>query len=317
MACRRSGITVKVVCLLSGLVGLAVFPSLSSCRNAGDAASGSAVKADLEIRAMTFNIRYGTANDGQNRWENRRELVCNVLRDNQPDVAGLQEALRFQLDEIRKVLTDYGELGVGRDDGNTQGEYAAILYRVEKFRVDESGTFWLSDTPEVPGSNQWGNACVRICTWARLIDKKSGKGFYIYNLHLDHVSQSGREKSVVLLTQRICSRKHGDQFIVTGDFNAGENNPAILYLKGRTELGSAANPIPMVDTFRILHQDSTDVGTVHSFKGGVTGEKIDYILVPKAAKVSESQIVRTSFGGYWPSDHFPVIARLYLPAPEN
>jgi endonuclease/exonuclease/phosphatase family metal-dependent hydrolase len=314
--------TVKVVFVLSVLFSLAALTGLCSCRNVGYTPGGNAVKEDLEIRAMTFNIRYGTADDGRNRWENRRDAVFDVLRENQPDLIGLQEALRFQIDQIRRALTEYGELGVGRDDGKTQGEYCAILYRLTRFNVDESWTFWFSDTPKVPGSNQWGNACVRICTWARLLDKKSGGGLYIYNLHLDHVSQQGREKSVILLTKRIAERKHKDPFVVTGDFNAGQNNPAVMYLKGKAVFddgrgGKLTNPVLMVDTFRVLHPDATEVGTFHEFKGGTTGEKIDYIFAPPGVVVVESQIIRTQYNGRWPSDHFPVTARLHLSAGDK
>jgi len=267
---------------------------------------------------MSFNIRYGTANDGQNRWEHRREMVFDVLRKHRPDVVGLQETLRFQIDEIRQALPEYGEIGVGRDDGKTKGEYCAILYCRDRFGVDESGTFWLSDTPEVPGSITWGNACTRICTWARLVEKKSDRAFYVFNLHLDHVSQPSREKSVVLLTQRILGRKHPDAFVVTGDFNAGENNPAILYLKARSSLagehaGKPRNPVPMVDTFRLLHPDAVEAGTFNGFVGKRKGEKIDFVLTTLGVEVIEAQILRDEVNGRYPSDHFPVTARLRLP----
>ena len=276
----------------------------------------------LALHVMSFNIRYGTANDGQNRWENRRELVFDVLRKHRPDVVGLQEALRFQIDEIRQALVEYDEIGVGRDDGKTKGEYCAILYCRDRFGVDESGTFWLSDTPEVAGSITWGNACTRICTWARLVEKESRRAFYVFNLHLDHVSQPSREKSVVLITQRIMNRKHPDTFVVTGDFNAGENNPAILYLKGKSPLGDgygdkSKSPAATVDTFRVLHPDATEVGTFNGFRGNRKGEKIDFVFATSDAQVLEAQILHDNIDGRYPSDHFPVTARLRLPAPSE
>jgi endonuclease/exonuclease/phosphatase family metal-dependent hydrolase len=292
---------------------------LCSCQYAKGADSDRTRPEGLELRVMSFNIRYGTANDGENHWNKRHRMVFDVLRNHPSDVVGLQETLRFQIDEIRKDLPAYGEIGVAREDGRADGEYSAILYRLDRFDVGESGTFWLSDTPEVPGSITWGNACTRICTWARLIDKKSGKAFYIFNLHLDHVSQPSREKSAVLLAQRIHNRKHTDPFVLTGDFNAGETNPVITYLKGRAALGgedgtSSKNPVPMVDTFRVLSPDATDVGTFNAFKGKRGGEKIDFVFTTSDVRVLEAQILHDNVDGRYPSDHFPLTARLRLPA---
>jgi endonuclease/exonuclease/phosphatase family metal-dependent hydrolase len=273
----------------------------------------------FDLQVMTFNIRYGTADDGENQWQKRRQMVFGVLRNHQPDIVGLQEALHFQLNEINRALPEYGQLGVGRDDGRTKGEYCALLYRRERLDVDESDTFWFSDTPEIPGSVTWGNACTRICTWARFIEKNSGRACYLFNVHLDHVSQLSREKSAALLTQRIYSRTHPDPFVVTGDFNAGEDNPVVLYLKGKVRLGTEKkgefeNPVPMVDTFRVLHPDAVEVGTFNEFVGNHKGEKIDYIFVEPNVNVLEAQILDDNDNGCYPSDHFPVTARILLPA---
>jgi len=273
---------------------------------------------ELELRIMTFNIRYGSANDGENHWKNRKKMVCNVLRDHPSDVVGLQEALRFQIDTIREAHPVYGEIGVAREDGIIEGEYSCILYRTDRFGVGESGTFWFSDTPEIAGSNTWGNACVRICSWARLIETKTGKAFYIYNLHLDHVSQPSREKSAVLLAERIKNRRYKDPFVVTGDFNAGENNPVIKYLKSEITVegpdrSKARTSVPMIDTFRVLHPDVKDVRTAHGFKGTRQGNKIDYVFVPPGTKVLEAEILYDNIDGQYPSDHFPVDARFRLP----
>ena len=273
---------------------------------------------ELELRIMTFNIRYGSANDGENHWKNRREMVSDVIRNHPSDVVGLQEALRFQMDEIREAHPVYGEIGVAREDGNNDGEYSSVLYRTDRFGVGESGTFWFSDTPEVAGSNTWGNACVRICSWARLIETKTGKAFYIFNLHLDHVSQPSREKSAVLLAERIRSRRYKNPFVVTGDFNTGENNPVVTYLKGEIAVEGpdgrkAKTPVRMVDTFRVLHPDVKDVRTAHGFRGTRQGNKIDYVFVPPGTKVLEAQILYDNVDGRYPSDHYPVDARFRLP----
>ncbi|MBN2377546.1 MAG: endonuclease/exonuclease/phosphatase family protein [Sedimentisphaerales bacterium] len=280
---------------------------------------------ELEVRVMSFNIRYGSAADGENRWDKRKELVYEVIRKEDGDFVGLQEALDFQLEAIKKNVAGYEHVGIGREVGG-KGEYSAILYRSKRFGVLESGTFWLSDTPEKV-SKGWGNNIVRICTWGRFIEKKTGKCVYVYNTHLDHESQVSREKSARLLMERIGKRRYADPFMLTGDFNAGENNPAILYLKGKksgedksktegevtgegSEEKGEVNPKPVVDSFRVLHGKAKKVGTFNGFKGVSDGDKIDFIFVEPGIKVLEAQIVRTHKENRYPSDHFPITARL-------
>lgn len=265
-----------------------------------------------ELHVMSFNIRYGTANDGPDHWKNRKEQVCELIGRSDCDLIGLQEALRFQIDEIRAAVPVYGEIGVGREDGRTKGEYSGILYRTDRLIVAEAGTFWLSDTPEVPGSMTWGNRITRVCTWGRFIHKPSGQAFYHFNTHFDHQSQPSREKAAVLLARRIRDRQHPDPVVVTGDFNAGESNPAVRYLKGDLDL-DGKTPVPFVDSFRLLHPEATEVGTFHAFKGTRTGDKIDYIFVQPDAKVLEARIWHDNEDGRYPSDHFPITARLVLP----
>ena len=255
------------------------------------------------LRVMTFNIRYGTADDGADSWDKRRDIVFAVIRDEAPDIIGTQEALRFQLDELRRALPEYAELGVGRTDGDTAGEYAAILYRRDRLRVEESGTFWFSDTPEVPGSIDWGATLPRICSWARFVDERSADTLYVYNVHLDHQSQESREQSARLLLERIGARRHPDPVIVTGDFNAAEDNPAMRVLIGERQ---ARDGLRLRDTFRLLHPGAVDVGTFHGFRGVRVGPKIDFVLVSQGFDVLEAAILHEARDGRYPSDHFPV-----------
>ncbi len=253
------------------------------------------------LTVMSFNIRYGTANDGPDRWELRREQMFALLKAQGADVIGLQEALHFQIDEILAALPEYRMVGVGRSDGGQGGEYAAILYRASRLRVRQSSTFWFSDTPEIVKSNTWGAALERICTWA-LFDDTQGTPFYLFNLHLDHVSQPAREKSGALLLNRIAARSPTLPVIVTGDFNTGEANPVTR------EVAKVLR-----DTFRVVHRNAIEVGTANQFKlGTTTGDKIDYIFVEPGTEVISADIVRTSVGGRYPSDHFPVVARIRL-----
>ena len=315
---KNSSITLKMLISLCAFFSLWLVLGLCSCGAIEQSYTNRGAGGGFELKVMSFNIRCGDANDGENRWENRRQMVFDAIRDYQPDIVGLQEALRFQIDQIRVALPEYSELGVGRSDGKTKGEYSAILYRTDRFNVDESSTFWFSNTPDVPNSKHWGNKMTRICTWARLTERKSSGSLYFYNLHLDNRSQPSRERSVELLTQRIRDRKFSEPVIVTGDFNAGEDNPAILYIKGKRSLaagdnGESTNPVPMVDTFRLLHPDATVVGTSHRFEGRRDGKKIDYIFVTPNIQVLEVSIVHTQRNGRYPSDHFPVTARLVIP----
>ncbi len=291
------GLMVSGLCLTVAMAGTEEAKSLKS----------------LELRMMTFNVRTGTANDGPNNWKLRKDLVFEVFRNEKPDVAGLQEPFRFQIDELEQALPEYGLIGIGREDGKSKGEHAAILYKKEGLEVQDSGTFWFSDTPEVPGSITWGNACTRICTWARFRDKRSGQSFYHFNLHIDHVSQPSREKSVRLLADRIAKRQHpAEPFVVTGDFNVDESNPVIQYLLGKgsesKDGATSGTQIRLVDTFRVVQPDATEAGTFCEFVGKKTGEKIDYILVPPQTKVLGAEIVRWNKDGRYPSDHFPVTA---------
>jgi endonuclease/exonuclease/phosphatase family metal-dependent hydrolase len=252
------------------------------------------------LTVMSFNIRYGTAKDGDNDWTHRRTALFDVIREQDADLIGLQEALAFQVDEILAAAPVYASIGVGRDDAGAGGELSPILFRKNRFHVAEAGTFWFSDTPAVPGSRSWGNNITRICTWARLIDR-DGRGFYLYNVHLDHQSQPSRERSTQLLRERIDARAlTADPVVVTGDFNAGEKNPALVTLLG-----------PFVDTFRVVRPDEQPAGTFTAFEfGNVGGEKIDYVLVPPGTEVQHADIVRFSRNRRYPSDHFPVVARV-------
>lgn len=296
--------------LARGIIALALSSQLAACRTAERTPA-------FELRVMTFNIRYGTADDGEDSWPLRHQLVADVIADRDPDVLGVQEALKFQLDELSDRLGRYRIIGVGRDDGEEAGEYSAIMYRASRFESVSSGTFWLSDAPEVPGSIGWGNQITRICTWGLLRDRVSGQQFYIYNTHLDHQSQSARERAVELIASRIHNRPSADPVILTGDFNAGEENRAMRYLRGESERAYAPGTDPTApanfrDTYRVVHRDSAAVGTFNAFRGDSTGEKIDAVLVSGEWRVTAAAIVRTSVGGRYPSDHFPVVATISL-----
>ncbi len=256
----------------------------------------------VSLEAMSFNIRFGTANDGENAWPLRRSALLTQLKAESPDVLGLQEALAGQLDEIVEAMPEYGRLGVGRDDGVSAGEHSAILYRRDRLGVLQSGTFWLSDTLDVIASKTWGNRITRVCTYALFQDRLNQRSFWVFNVHLDHESQPSRERSVDLVLKRIQNATPAAPSLVLGDFNAGESNPAVrAMVKGG-----------FLDSFRIKHPDQKEVGTFTAFeKAGE--DKIDYVFVStgKAGpdwKVERAEILREKVSGRFTSDHYPVVA---------
>lgn len=323
----------RVLAVLAA-VAVTVVAAAEPPPSASSPAPDASADRDPDLVLMTFNIRYATSRDSENAWDRRRDLLAEVIRDADPDVVGLQEALASQLDDLARLLPQYARIGVGRDDGEAAGEHSAILYRRGRFEVAgdgaEQGTFWLSDTPEVPGSRSWGNTIPRICTWARFIDRDAppdSPGFYIFNTHLDHRSQPSRERAAELIAARIHAREHQDApAILMGDLNAGEDNRVLRYLRGEIERASPADaPIPAPPpsprlrcAFRAANPDAEDVGTYHGFTGVHTGDMIDHILVPQGTTVLASRIIRTAGDrGHYPSDHFPVLARVRLSNPRG
>lgn len=297
------------------LLLLSTFFVLQSCQSGKTLGDFVSRDKSVSLNVMSFNIRYGTADDGNNSWNYRDHTVVQVLEDYDPDMVGLQEALHFQIQQILDSLPEYAMIGVGRDDGKTEGEYSAILYKKDLFEVIKHDTFWFSETPQVIASADWGNSITRICTWGHFQYVDSGEQFYLYNAHLDHRSQNSREMSVVLLSDKIQNRDTDDPVIVTGDLNAGERNPAILYLKGKADIvndETYQNPFPLVDSYRVKHPDATQVGTFNGFEGEMDGEKIDYVFIQPTLEVIKADIIDDSYQGRYPSDHFPVYAVVAL-----
>ena len=290
-----------------------ILPGLSGCVEQKEI-----VAADIQftpdrtcvLRVMTFNIRVDTLFDGLNTWSSRRRIVIDTMADNSADVIGLQEAKNHQVRQIQQALPLYSNYGAGRNDGDKKGETCAIFYRKDRFELDDRGTFWFSDTPSIPGSKDWGNLWPRICSWIHLIDKADKTGFYVYNLHLDNWSQNSRERSVHLLTSRIAARKTRDPFIIMGDFNMEEYNSAMVYLQNTDHQRQYP---PMMTAWQSLHSGRSGPGTRHRSKGNSFGPKIDHISVGENTRVTEVYLDRRKVNGRYPSDHFPVIAKILLP----
>ena len=260
-----------------------------------------------ELKVMTFNIRVDTVIDGWHRWKQRKYMVADTIKSNAADIIGLQEAKEKQLRLIRQVMPQYATYAVGRNNGRTKGETCAILYRKDRFVLLDSDTFWFSNTPSRPGSKDWGNLWPRICSWVRLMDRTTGKAFYVYNVHLDNLSQNSRELSTRMLAGRIAARKTKDPFVVLGDFNMELSNPAMRYLQNYT----SQTPFPrMIDAWSAVHFREPRIGTRHGFHGRTSGPTIDHIPLCENTIPLDVKIDRRQYNGKYPSDHFPVIAKI-------
>lgn len=311
-----TGFRILPLCLISMLLG-------SGCRNERVTGPPKAVAVredgEVELRLMSFNVRYESPDDRDSRsWRERVSGAVRMIRRLEPDCIGVQEAEHGQAADLWASLPDYEFFGVGRDDGLRDGEYSGIFYRKDRFRADpdDCGTFWLSDTPETPGSRTWGNEIPRVAAWIRLLDLATGRGFYLYNTHWDHRNQASRERAAVLMAARIDSRKHADEPVaLIGDFNSIESNPGLLYLTGKRARVAEAERVwegGLLDTYQALHSQEKNRRTLHFWSGSREGNvKVDHILVSRSAKIEESGIV----SGDEPmvSDHFPVTARIAFP----
>jgi len=267
-----------------------------------------------EVKVMTFNIRVDTILDGFHRWKQRKEMVVDTINSNAADVIGLQEAEMDQVQLIQYALPQYHNYAIGRKNGRTRGETCAIFFRKDRFMVLETGTFWFSDTPTVPGTKDWGNLWPRICSWVHLLDRTTRTGFYVYNVHMDNLSQNSREKSADLLADKIAARRTLDPFIVMGDFNMSADNPAMKHLQ---QVGYRADYTNTVDAWSSVHFMEPKIGTRHGFDGDTDGPMIDHIRLCNNIIPLEVNVDQRNYDGKYPSDHFPVTAKVLIRRPSQ
>lgn len=268
----------------------------------------SPVKAqNMTLQVMTFNLRYANAREApdmlQNTWAQRRPVTKALLSLTAPDLIGTQEGLYGQIKDIAADNPEYAWIGQGRS-GGSRGEFMAVFYRQARFEPLEFDHFWLSDTPAAVASSTWGNNNIRMVTWVKFRDRQTNREFYFLNTHLDHISQSAREKSAALILERVGALQTTLPVVLTGDFNvpAGENQVYDI-LTGTGGFSdtwtSAARRIgPPANTF-------------HGYKPTVfDGKRIDWILSRGALLAESSEVVTFEKAGQRPSDHFPVVATL-------
>lgn len=270
---------------------------------AADNPTGTSKSSTLCV--MSYNLR--TANGDKktvNAWEKRRPLVHELINVLSPDLIGTQEGIISQLNDIAADLPGYAWIGTGRDGGK-KGEFMAIFYKKARLEPLETNHFWLSDTPEVVASSTWGNNCKRMVTWVKFRDRQTGKEFYHFNTHFDHQVQAAREKSSELIRSRVQALNTQLPVLLTGDFNAYPDNKAhdILVKDGF-----------FTDTWFVAKKhEGEGFGTFNGFHEISTGNtRIDWILFHGKVSVADERIMTFSRDGHFPSDHFPLIARITL-----
>lgn len=243
----------------------------------------------MNLRVMTFNIRNGLAADGPNTWENRRQLTAQVIRNSQADIVGLQEVFDFQLDYLMRQLPEYEVYSVGRDDGQRDGEACSIVWKQNSLHAVDRGTFWLSDTPDIPGSMSWGNHITRICSWVEFAE-----GFRVFNTHWDHESVPARRNSA----RQILNELPETPWVLMGDFNAEPNSAEIMALRNSPHVKFASG--------------EKGTGTFHNFGGGTSGEDIDHIFTSNHWEFGPITLDDSHVDEIYPSDHYPVTINLNL-----
>lgn len=254
---------------------------------------------DYDLKVMSYNIRMGTAKDGTNSWEYRYPATAMMIQDQKPDVFGVQEAFDFQIHFIEDNFTDYDCVGVGRDNGKSEGEHMSIFWNKKTVKMIKWGTFWLSETPEKP-SKGWDAACKRTATWALMKDKNTGKMFYFVNTHLDHRGSEARRQGLNLIVSRIDEiNQKGYPMVLTGDFNMKPDDAALTGLEQRMQ--SARKIAPKTDNH----------ATLNLWGKGKADMVIDYIYVSGFSACPEYHTITEKYGAWkYVSDHYPIYAKL-------
>ena len=262
--------------------------------------------ATVPLKVMTFNIRYAHTQP-PDLWPDRLPVMSEMIQRRRPDVIGTQEGLYPQLIDLQTSLPDYAWIGTGRD-GDSKGEFMAVFYRKDRLQPLAYENYWLSDTPAIAGSRTWGNNYPRMVTSVRFRDRVNGGEFLFVNTHFDHEVQNSRDRSAAMIIDQLAATtKPGTQVILVGDFNAGIDNSVYAKLTGDGGFTDSWVTAKMSDT----------LGTFHGFKGIGAAKgtaRIDWILSRPAVEVLSTEIVTDSRGTQFPSDHFPVVAELRLPA---
>jgi len=251
----------------------------------------------------TFNVRYDNPRDSGNLWVNRAHVVSNLIRFHDFDVFGVQEALKNQLDDISSNLPEYERYGAGRDDGKEAGEHSSIYYKKDMFRLLKSGDFWLSETPDKPGKGWDATCCNRICSWVYLENIKTRKKFYMFNVHFDHQGEVARKESGKLMIQKIKEIAGNQPVLLSGDLNGTRESEWYL---------SIANSGILKDSYSSIKFPYENNASFNGYNKPRGMGVIDHIFMSKHFSSSKWGILTDTYFGKFPSDHFPVVAKVTL-----
>lgn len=260
------------------------------------------------LRMMTYNIRFDNPADGVHAWPNRKELVASVIRFHKADIIGVQEALEYQIQDLMELLPGYDWVGVGRnEDGG--GEFSAILYRSSVVAVKAAQTFWLSESPDEPGSKSWDSSLPRIATWAHFVTSSDGRELFVLNTHFDHRGEQARLESARLIKEQVSKLANGLPVIVMGDLNATSEQPPLVLLSD-TPLSDGRS---LRDGF--VHSIVPHHGPASTWTGFTkiaADRRIDYIFASEDLPIHYHAILTDKLEDRYPSDHLPVLVEVEL-----
>lgn len=273
---------------------MALLAAICSCRqNDGKAAD--------TLKVMSYNIRYDNPDDGENIWDIRKPATKAMIDDLRPDVFGVQEAQVHQIRYIEENCPQYASVGVGRDDGKEAGEFMSIFYDKERIKLLDWGTLWLSQTPEKP-SRGWDAACFRTATWAKMELTASGRQFFFFNTHLDHVGRNARRNGLELIVSTMREKNtEGLPVVLTGDFNVTPDN-----------LFALDSVYACMNNAAATAAEADSLATNNAF-GKREGKVIDYIWWKNFSGCTEYRVICKEYDGIkYVSDHWPITAGLEL-----
>lgn len=255
----------------------------------------------MELIVTTFNLRVHVEQDGDNAWPKRFSEAAEAIKEADAAIVCTQEATFAMLHDLQKILPAYSWIGEGRKGGH-EDEHCAIFYRKDMLEPIESGHFGLSEFPERLGYVSWASSCPRMCTWVRM-RRTDGHDLYVFNTHLDHVSEEARTNGIRLIIDRLqeLTRSFKIPAFLAGDFNCEPDSEVISIL----------NRAGLLNAFSEHSGKSAETGrTYHGYHGGEAGEPIDYIFVTPDIRVASVNIDRRLYNGRYPSDHYPVTVNL-------
>ncbi|HTD92722.1 MAG TPA: endonuclease/exonuclease/phosphatase family protein [Chitinophagaceae bacterium] len=266
------------------------------------------VSSSAQLTVMTYNLRYNTANDSLDAWPYRKDKVASEILFHDVDLLGVQEALHGQMTDLEERLPRFRSVGGGRDDGKEKGEYSAIFYDTTRLQLLQTKMFWLSETPDIPGSKGWDAALPRMVTWAKFRDRHTKKIFFAFNTHFDHMGQVARRESAKIVLKKIKEIAGSVPAVLTGDFNSKPTDEPIVIITDKNE------PLHLTDSKEIsLTPHYGPAGTFNAFKNKERDDQpIDYIFLKGNWKVLKHATISQTWEGRFGSDHFAVISELQI-----